>query len=336
VRGGTLQAIEGLRAIAADPALRLLTALGCVQTFLRGCATVFVVVVAIDVLGGGDADVGLLNGLGAVAGSLIASTMTWNGRLARCFGIGIALWGAPLAVLSGVPEPAAALLLFAAIGVGNALVDVGAFTLLARLTPDAVMARVFAAFEASVTLAVALGAAVTSPAIALLGERGALLALGLVGPAAVAAAWPAFRALDRRMVKRDADIEVLHQVAMLRPLPEPTIEHLASGLERAVYTAGATVFDQGDPGTSFYVVTAGRAEVTRDGGQVAQLGPGSCFGEIALLRSDLPRTATVRAAGDAALHVGVLGRDRFVAAVTGFASSAELAENLVTVRLSAA
>jgi CRP-like cAMP-binding protein len=104
-------------------------------------------------------------------------------------------------------------------------------------------------------------------------------------------------------VTRDADIEVLHRVAMLRPLPEPTIEYLASGLERAVYTAGATVFDEGDPGASFYVVTGGRAEVTRGGSPVAKLGPGECFGEIALLRSDLPRTATVRAARDAALRV---------------------------------
>jgi hypothetical protein len=38
------------------------------------------------------------------------------------------------------------------------------------------------------TLGVAFGAAVTSPVIALLGSRGALLALGVVGPAAVATA----------------------------------------------------------------------------------------------------------------------------------------------------
>jgi hypothetical protein len=32
-----------------------------------------------------------------------------------------------------------------------------------------------------------------------------------------------------------------------------------------------------------------------------------------LLRSDLPRTATVRAADDTILHVGVLARERFIA-----------------------
>src|SRR5439155_12828869 len=134
--GGAGQVIEGLRAVGADPGLRLIAKLGFVQTFLRGCATVLAVVVAIDLLGGGDADVGMLNaaiGLGAVAGSLMASTVAWNGRHARCLGIGVALWGTPLAVIAGVPEAWTALLLFAAFGFDNALVDVGGFTLLARL-----------------------------------------------------------------------------------------------------------------------------------------------------------------------------------------------------------
>jgi hypothetical protein len=45
----------------------------------------------------GDAGVGVLNaaiGLGALVGSLLASTITWNGRHARCLGVGAVL-GAP-------------------------------------------------------------------------------------------------------------------------------------------------------------------------------------------------------------------------------------------------
>jgi hypothetical protein len=43
------------------------------------------------------ADFGVLNaaiGLGAPVGSLLASTITWNGRHARCLGVGVVL-GAP-------------------------------------------------------------------------------------------------------------------------------------------------------------------------------------------------------------------------------------------------
>ena len=56
--------------------------LTAVQTFTRGAVTVLLVVVAIDLLAGNDADVGLLNaaiGLGALAGSLAASAVSWRG-----------------------------------------------------------------------------------------------------------------------------------------------------------------------------------------------------------------------------------------------------------------
>ena len=137
------------------------------------------------------------------------------------------------------------------------------------------------------------------------------------------------------MAKRDADITVLHQVAMLRSLPTPTIEHLAASMERVVFSPGATVLEEGQAGESVYVVTAGHAELTR-GGRVAQLGPGTCLSELELLTSDLPDTATVRAAANAPLHLGVFDRDRFMAAVTGSASSTRSAERRVQVRLPAA
>ena len=68
------------------------------------------------------------------------------------------------------------------------------------------------------------------------------------------------------------------------------------------FGAGEVVVRQGDPGTRFYVITAGEAEVLqrgRDGTErvVTTLGPGRYFGEIALLRG-ARRTATVRALTD--------------------------------------
>jgi hypothetical protein len=94
------------------------------------------------------------------------------------------------------------------------------------------------------------------------------------------------------MARRDADIELLHQVALRRPPPQSTIEDLAASPERVVFAAAATVFEEGEAGESFYIVAALHAE---------------------LPRSDLPRTATVRGADDTILHVGVLARERFIA-----------------------
>src|SRR4051794_6458896 len=47
-RGGGRELLQGFAAIAADRRLGLITGLGLVQTFTRGCLTVFAVVVAIE------------------------------------------------------------------------------------------------------------------------------------------------------------------------------------------------------------------------------------------------------------------------------------------------
>jgi len=67
------------------------------------------------------------------------------------------------------------------------------------------------------------------------------------------------------------------------------------------YQAGETIFRQGDVGDRVYSLISGEVEVIReDGGKVkvlAKLGPGDCFGEMALL-SDEPRNAGIRAASN--------------------------------------
>jgi hypothetical protein len=201
--------LDGFRAISADRDLRLVTGLTTVQTFTRGAFSVLAVVIAIELLETGAAGVGILNGAvgaGAVLGSLGALMLVRHGRLAAWLGAGVALWGLPLAAIAAVPEELGAVALLAAVGTGNALVDVGAFTLPARLADDRVLARVFAGFEGILTLGVAAGAAVAPIAIQLLGIRGALVAIGALGPLAVLAAWPALRRLDVRIRARDAEV----------------------------------------------------------------------------------------------------------------------------------
>lgn len=116
------------------------------------------------------------------------------------------------------------------------------------------MARVFAAVEGIETLGVVAGAAVAPVVIELLGIRGALVTLGFVGPVAAAAAWPALRRLDLRMLGRDADIRLLRLVPLFEPLPQATMQQLSATLERETVTAGASVFEQGAIGARVYVV----------------------------------------------------------------------------------
>jgi CRP-like cAMP-binding protein len=69
-----------------------------------------------------------------------------------------------------------------------------------------------------------------------------------------------------------------------------------------------------------------------DGQTGDELAAGDVFGEIALLR-DIPRTAGVRTLTDCRLLA--LGRDEFLAAVTGHPRSAAEAAVVVSARLAA-
>ena len=60
------------------------------------------------------------------------------------------------------------------------------------------------------------------------------------------------------------------------------------------------IFHEGDPGDAWYVVFEGSVRVLKDladgPSEIAILGPGTCFGEMAIL-DGMARSATVRAAG---------------------------------------
>ncbi|MHB1139596.1 MAG: cyclic nucleotide-binding domain-containing protein, partial [Microthrixaceae bacterium] len=66
--------------------------------------------------------------------------------------------------------------------------------------------------------------------------------------------------------------------------------------------AGRTVIRQGDLGQEFALIVEGEAEIVKDGVVVATIGPGTYFGEVALLDS-VTRTASVVAKTDLVLEV---------------------------------
>ncbi|HWM17461.1 MAG TPA: MFS transporter [Microbacterium sp.] len=327
------EAVEGVRAVVRSRGLQLILGLAAAQSLTRGALTVFSVVVAIEMLGTGEPGAGALMaavGVGAVAGSLGASFLVSTGRLGGWFAVGVALWGLPLALIGVFPQEAAALCLLAFVGVGNALIDVAGFTLIARIAPDEVLARVFGVLESLVAVSIGVGAILASAAIGWFGLQTALIVIGLVCPilAVVSLRW--LQSLDRSVDDLDADIGLLQRVPMFRTLPLPSIEQLARGLESVAVPAGEVVFTQGDLGDRYYVIQSGEADVVGDGRVVAALGPGEGFGEIALLR-DTRRTATVIARSD--LELRALASERFLSVVLGYTASAQAAATSVDDRL---
>ena len=72
---------------------------------------------------------------------------------------------------------------------------------------------------------------------------------------------------------------------------------------------GQVLTERGEPGTAFFVIVDGEATATREGTHLAKLGPGSFFGELALLDGG-SRTATV--VSDSEMRLLVLSRREFM------------------------
>ncbi len=326
-------ALEGIRVVSRNADLALIMGLAAAQSFTRGALTVLTVVVAIDLLGTGESGVGVLTaaiGAGAVLGSLAASLLVGTRRLGVWFAVGVALWGVPVTLIGVFPHEIAALGLLAGVGVGNSLIDLAGFTLLARLAADDVLARVFGVLESMVALSIGVGAIAASLVVDWAGVPQALVSVGLLCPVLAVASFQRLRAMDRSIGVRDHDIDLLHTVTMLNVLPLPAIERLARGLESVDVLAGHVVFQQGDVGDQYFVIESGEADVIGDGQVVATLGPGVGFGEIALLRRTR-RTATVRATSE--LRLKALHSDHFLPVVLGYTPSAREAGVVVDLML---
>jgi Major Facilitator Superfamily len=197
------EAFEGLALMGRERELRRVSALFCLQTFTRGCFTVFSVVIAIELLHTGDAGVGVLTaalGAGAVLGSFAAAALlVGDAPFARWSGAAVALWGLPFVMLTAVSGQWLALALIAVVGVANAVLDVSGYTLLQLIVPDEVMGRFFTGLESLFTLSVAAGAVAAPALIDAFGDRGALVAAGMVAPAGALMAWRTLQGLDLRL-----------------------------------------------------------------------------------------------------------------------------------------
>ena len=87
----------------------------------------------------------------------------------------------------------------------------------------------------------------------------------------------------------------LKQVPLFSGLSDRELKRLANDFKERDFDAGMTPLrEEQMSGIGFFVITEGEASVSRDGKELARLGPGDHFGELALI-SDRARTATVTA-----------------------------------------
>jgi MFS family permease len=322
----------GLRALQAEPRLRLLFGVYGAQCLVGGVYGVLVIVLAIQMVGLGNPGVGYLQAAGGV-GSILAAglvlLLVTRGRLARDLALGVVLWGAPLVLVGIYPRAWLAVVAAAVVGVGTTLVDVAAVTLIQRTAPEEVAGRVFGLLQSVLVGALAVGALLAPLLVHVAGRRGALVVAGASLPVLVVFTSRALARVDAGARVPAEQLAALRSVPFLALLPLREQEALAAALTRVELPAGTTLFERGDHGDRFYVLAAGSLAIELPVGTKVEEAPGY-VGEIALLR-DVPRTAAVRARSDVTLWA--LDRDDFLGAIAGHATTRSAAESVVASRV---
>ncbi len=325
------EAAAGFRAIAREPDQRLVVGLLVGQSFVRGAVDVLVVVVALELFELPSSAVGFLSsalGAGGLLGAMWGLRLVGRPRLAAALALGLLVYGVGISVLSLALVAVMAFAILVGAGSGHALADMAGRTLLQRIVPDPILARVFGVLEGLHQAGVAAGSAVAPLLVAAFGIRGGSLVVGLLLPTAILLLRSRIRSMDDRATPiPERELAILRSVDLFASLPAYELEGLAARLEEIATKPGALIVREGEPGTRFYVIEDGEVEVNRGGRPVATLGPGDYFGEIALLRR-VPRTATVVA--KTPLTLVALEREDFLEEVTGHPVVREVAD--VTVR----
>lgn len=102
--------------------------------------------------------------------------------------------------------------------------------------------------------------------------------------------------------KASVSVSRLREIPFLSECSDEILQKLSKSLVSEFFAAGKIVFEEGEPGSKFYIVARGRLEnyVKLEGDKETALGmldDGDYFGEMALIRP-VPRTWSVRAVVD--------------------------------------
>jgi len=285
---------------------------------LGGATDVLGVAYSEDVLDMGESGAGLIIGaigIGGLVGGAMAGSLAVRTRLAPVLLASGVVQGAAFAAVALIVLLAPAVVALAVSGMAAAVMMVAGRTLLQRTSDEAVLARVFSVQEGTSLLGLALGAILAPMLVDRLDPAAAFVPLGIGAVLLTVVCYPLMRRLDARAVLRPHESALLRSVPFLAALPTYELEQLSQRAEWLDADPGQVIVTQGDVGDRFYVIAEGRFSVTIDGVRRPDLlGPGTGFGEVALLHS-VPRTATITA--ETVGRLLVVRADDFLAAVTG-------------------
>ena len=105
-------------------------------------------------------------------------------------------------------------------------------------------------------------------------------------------------------------VERLRSISLFSSLDDEALGLVASVAVDVDIPAGRVITEPKQPGSGMFAIEDGRAEVQLRGGATRGLGPGDCFGELALLTREAQRTARVFARTD--LRCLAIAREDFL------------------------
>ena len=89
----------------------------------------------------------------------------------------------------------------------------------------------------------------------------------------------------------------LKGVSLFKEVPGDDLAGIAQESSVAEFKDGNDVFRHGDTGDALFLIVSGKVRIHIGSSDIARLGEGECFGEMAIL-DNAPRSATVTALGD--------------------------------------
>ncbi|MGH2793859.1 MAG: cyclic nucleotide-binding domain-containing protein [Actinomycetota bacterium] len=88
------------------------------------------------------------------------------------------------------------------------------------------------------------------------------------------------------------DAKRLKTIPLFKELSDKELQRVAQLADEVEVPEGSHLADEGRFAHEFFVIEEGKADVVHDGKNLAELGPGDFFGEIALIKTER-RTASV-------------------------------------------
>jgi CRP-like cAMP-binding protein len=97
-------------------------------------------------------------------------------------------------------------------------------------------------------------------------------------------------------------LNILKSIPLLAGLTEEEHKEIINHITMQYFPAHYKVFEKGASGTAVYLIKSGMVRIYNEGGDLANLGEGDFFGEMALIE-DKPRNASAETLSDCEIFV---------------------------------